>query len=224
MPKRLRGAQAARAGRPAAGDGLVPGGDRGGVAGEGPAAALAVQVRTTGERAPLRGEVSTVGRGRAVNIRPDDESVLVLHAKLVCRGPRSIPATSPPSCASLPLPKKLAWPARRIVMTEPDTRPGATTPATVNRCSRCAQPGTGHPATGRARRLLRRPAPHIPQPAGSAAADNRAHLHPCAAEALSGPLLNRPGPAREPSASRHWHTMLRSQGGDNASHGRSVSF
>ncbi len=31
MPKRLRGAQAARTGRPAAGDGLVPGGDRGSV-------------------------------------------------------------------------------------------------------------------------------------------------------------------------------------------------
>ena len=36
---------------------------------------------------PLRGEVTTVGRGRGVDIRLDDPSVSRLHAELVRRGP-----------------------------------------------------------------------------------------------------------------------------------------
>ena len=36
---------------------------------------------------PLRGEVTTVGRGRGADIFLDDPSVSRLHAELVCRGP-----------------------------------------------------------------------------------------------------------------------------------------
>jgi hypothetical protein len=46
-----------------------------------------VQVTATGQRVPLRAEVTTVGRGAAVGIRLDEASVSVLHAELVCRGP-----------------------------------------------------------------------------------------------------------------------------------------
>ena len=40
-----------------------------------------------GEVFPLRDDVTTVGRGRGVDIRLDDPSVSRLHAELVRRGP-----------------------------------------------------------------------------------------------------------------------------------------
>jgi hypothetical protein len=46
-----------------------------------------LRVEDTGEVMPLRGEVTTVGRGRGVDIRLDDPSVSRLHAELVRRGP-----------------------------------------------------------------------------------------------------------------------------------------
>jgi FHA domain len=46
-----------------------------------------IWVRATGERVPLRPEVTTVGRGTAADIRLAHASVSVLHAELVCRGP-----------------------------------------------------------------------------------------------------------------------------------------
>jgi hypothetical protein len=42
---------------------------------------------TGGIRRPLAGEVTTVGRGAGCDVRPDDASVAVLHAKLVSRDP-----------------------------------------------------------------------------------------------------------------------------------------
>jgi hypothetical protein len=46
-----------------------------------------LRVEDSGEVIPLRGEVTTVGRGRGVDIRLDDPSVSRLHAELVRRGP-----------------------------------------------------------------------------------------------------------------------------------------
>jgi len=46
-----------------------------------------VRIEGTGEVIPLRGEVTTVGRGRGVDIRLDDPSVSRLHAEIVRRGP-----------------------------------------------------------------------------------------------------------------------------------------
>ncbi len=46
-----------------------------------------LRIEDSGEVAPLRGEVTTVGRGRGVDIHLDDPSVSRLHAELVRRGP-----------------------------------------------------------------------------------------------------------------------------------------
>ena len=46
-----------------------------------------LRIEETGEVVSLRGEVTTVGRGRGVDIRLDDPSVSRLHAELVRRGP-----------------------------------------------------------------------------------------------------------------------------------------
>jgi len=46
-----------------------------------------VRVEDSGEVISLRAEVTTVGRGRGVDIRLDDPSVSRLHAELVRRGP-----------------------------------------------------------------------------------------------------------------------------------------
>jgi FHA domain len=46
-----------------------------------------LRVDDTGEVVSLRGEVTTVGRGRGVDIRLEDPSVSRLHAELVRRGP-----------------------------------------------------------------------------------------------------------------------------------------
>ena len=46
-----------------------------------------LRVEDSGEVVSLRGEVTTVGRGRGVDIRLDDPSVSRLHAELVRRGP-----------------------------------------------------------------------------------------------------------------------------------------
>ena len=46
-----------------------------------------LRIEESGEVASLRGEVTTVGRGRGVDIRLDDPSVSRLHAELVRRGP-----------------------------------------------------------------------------------------------------------------------------------------
>jgi hypothetical protein len=46
-----------------------------------------LRVEDSGEVISLRGEVTTVGRGRGVDIRLDDPSVSRLHAELVRRGP-----------------------------------------------------------------------------------------------------------------------------------------
>jgi hypothetical protein len=46
-----------------------------------------LRVEDNGEVISLRGEVTTVGRGRGVDIRLDDLSVSRLHAELVRRGP-----------------------------------------------------------------------------------------------------------------------------------------
>jgi FHA domain len=46
-----------------------------------------LRVDDTGEVVWLRGEVTTVGRGRGVDIRLEDPSVSRLHAELVRRGP-----------------------------------------------------------------------------------------------------------------------------------------
>jgi hypothetical protein len=46
-----------------------------------------LRVEDSGEVISLRGEVTTVGRGRGVDIRLDDASVSRLHAELVRRGP-----------------------------------------------------------------------------------------------------------------------------------------
>ena len=46
-----------------------------------------LRVEDSGETISLHGEVTTVGRGRGVDIRLDDPSVSRLHAELVRRGP-----------------------------------------------------------------------------------------------------------------------------------------
>jgi FHA domain len=46
-----------------------------------------IRIEDTGELIPLRGEVTTVGRGHGVDIRLDDPSVSRLHAEIVRRGP-----------------------------------------------------------------------------------------------------------------------------------------
>jgi hypothetical protein len=46
-----------------------------------------LRVEDSGEVISLRGEVTTVGRGRGVDIRLDDPSVSRLHAELIRRGP-----------------------------------------------------------------------------------------------------------------------------------------
>ena len=46
-----------------------------------------LRIEDSGEVIPLRGEVTTVGRGRGADIRLDDRSVSRLHAELVRRGP-----------------------------------------------------------------------------------------------------------------------------------------
>jgi FHA domain len=46
-----------------------------------------LRIEESGEVVSLRGEVTTVGRGRGVDIRLDDPSVSRLHAELVRRGP-----------------------------------------------------------------------------------------------------------------------------------------
>jgi len=46
-----------------------------------------LRIEDSGEVISLRGEVTTVGRGRGVDIRLDDPSVSRLHAELIRRGP-----------------------------------------------------------------------------------------------------------------------------------------
>ena len=46
-----------------------------------------IRVEDTGEVIPLRGEVTTIGRGLGVDVRLDDPSVSRLHAEIVRRGP-----------------------------------------------------------------------------------------------------------------------------------------
>ena len=46
-----------------------------------------IRVEDSGELVPLADEVTTVGRGRAVDVRLDDPSVSLLHAEIVRRGP-----------------------------------------------------------------------------------------------------------------------------------------
>jgi FHA domain len=46
-----------------------------------------LRIEDRGEVIPLRGEVTTVGRGRGADIHLDDPSVSRLHAELVRRGP-----------------------------------------------------------------------------------------------------------------------------------------
>jgi DNA-binding CsgD family transcriptional regulator len=46
-----------------------------------------IRVEDTGEVIPLRGEVTTIGRGLGVDVRLEDPSVSRLHAEIVRRGP-----------------------------------------------------------------------------------------------------------------------------------------
>ena len=46
-----------------------------------------IRIEDTGALIPLRGEITTVGRGHGVDIRLDDPSVSRLHAEIVRRGP-----------------------------------------------------------------------------------------------------------------------------------------
>jgi len=46
-----------------------------------------IRVEDTGEIIPLRDEITTIGRGRGVDIRLDDPGVSRLHAEIVRRGP-----------------------------------------------------------------------------------------------------------------------------------------
>ena len=46
-----------------------------------------IRIEDTGELIPLRGDVTTIGRGHGVDIRLDDPSVSRLHAEIVRRGP-----------------------------------------------------------------------------------------------------------------------------------------
>ena len=46
-----------------------------------------IRIEVTGEVIPLRNAVTTIGRGRGVDVRLDDPSVSRLHAEIVRRGP-----------------------------------------------------------------------------------------------------------------------------------------
>ncbi|HYZ56644.1 MAG TPA: FHA domain-containing protein [Streptosporangiaceae bacterium] len=46
-----------------------------------------IRIEDNGNIVPLAGEVTTVGRGRAVDVRLDDPSVSLLHAEIIRRGP-----------------------------------------------------------------------------------------------------------------------------------------
>ena len=46
-----------------------------------------IRIEDSGAVLPLRPEVTTVGRGRGVDVRLDDPSVSRLHAEIVRRGP-----------------------------------------------------------------------------------------------------------------------------------------
>ena len=46
-----------------------------------------IRVEDSGVTIPLRGDVTTVGRGRSVDVHLADPSVSRLHAEIVCRGP-----------------------------------------------------------------------------------------------------------------------------------------
>src|SRR3984957_14343525 len=46
-----------------------------------------IRVEDSGELVPLADEVTTVGRGSAVDVRLDDPSVSLLHAEIIRRGP-----------------------------------------------------------------------------------------------------------------------------------------
>jgi hypothetical protein len=46
-----------------------------------------IRIEDDGNIVPLAGEVTTVGRGRAVDVRLNDPSVSLLHAEIIRRGP-----------------------------------------------------------------------------------------------------------------------------------------
>jgi hypothetical protein len=46
-----------------------------------------IRIEDSGKMMPLTGEVTTVGRGQAVDVRLDDPSVSLLHAEIIRRGP-----------------------------------------------------------------------------------------------------------------------------------------
>ncbi|HEY7012747.1 MAG TPA: FHA domain-containing protein [Streptosporangiaceae bacterium] len=46
-----------------------------------------IRVEDSGATVPLRGDVTTVGRGRSVDVHLADPSVSRLHAEIICRGP-----------------------------------------------------------------------------------------------------------------------------------------
>jgi hypothetical protein len=46
-----------------------------------------IRIEDTGEVVPLRADVTTIGRGKHVDVRLDDPSVSRLHAEIVSRGP-----------------------------------------------------------------------------------------------------------------------------------------
>jgi hypothetical protein len=46
-----------------------------------------IRIEESGAIVPLRENVTTIGRGRAVDVRLSDPSVSRLHAEIVCRGP-----------------------------------------------------------------------------------------------------------------------------------------
>ena len=46
-----------------------------------------IRIEDSGNVMPLAGEVTTVGRGSAVDVRLDDPSVSLLHAEIIRRGP-----------------------------------------------------------------------------------------------------------------------------------------
>ena len=46
-----------------------------------------IRVEDSGTTIPLRGDVTTVGRGRSVDVHLADPSVSRLHAEIICRGP-----------------------------------------------------------------------------------------------------------------------------------------
>src|SRR5205085_8698581 len=45
-----------------------------------------IRIEDTGEVVPLHADVTTVGRGRSVDIQLRDPSVSKLHAEIICRG------------------------------------------------------------------------------------------------------------------------------------------